>query len=104
MQKLTQEMLDNSQDGDILLTWEFIDSGNTNIQNTWNKVKWVLVRWVIWDFAIYHEYIYSNESMAHSNLWEWENTTIAAIGDKLPKAYVKELIDISDELLNKYRE
>lgn len=102
MIKITHKILENAKPNSIIAKGVFVDNWYTNIWNTWVEIQWVAVRWVIPDFAIYMEYIYSNESPAHPNLWDWSEKQIADMWDKFPASMVQSLIDIDDETLNKY--
>ncbi|MBT3853302.1 hypothetical protein HOF65_04940 [bacterium] len=106
MNKITIELLDEVEPGFILAGGSFRDNGGTNIMNTGNKLRWVAIRGGINDFAIYFENIWSNdvESMlVYPKLGDWSDDQIKMYGDKLPKYMVRELVDIDDKALSRYR-
>jgi len=103
MPEITFKDIQNAQHGDTLATWTFIDEWDTNMNGTWRKVQWVAAAWVIDDFAIYFEYIYSDESEFYPALGEWSEDKIKETWDKLPSSMVKYVIQAEDKVLNCYR-
>lgn len=106
--KITAKIIDNAEKNSIIASGSFQDNWKTNIMWTSNIVRWVAVRWYINDFAIYSEYIFSDDSDFYPNRWRWTDDLIATQWSKIPKEFVTEILDISnsddkDEILKKYR-
>lgn len=104
---ITQSMVENARDEDIIAFGVFNNSPDevylTSDDKARTKVRWVAVRGIIPDWAIYTEWLYTDEKYEEDISRHWSDTSIARMWDKLSLYRVDKICLLDDEARNSYR-
>lgn len=105
---ISQSMIDNAKQGDIIASGIFKNSPEevylTNDKNARVFVRWVAVRWHIADWVIYTEWLFTNEFNEEDISNHRTDNSIASFWDKLSLYRVDKICILDDEARASYRE
>lgn len=101
---ITRELLESLSSEDIIASGYFMNTpGDVYLADDYGYgkirklVRYVAVRGTVPDWAMYYEDLYEDIST------HWSDDKIARMGHKIPKSLVRNIVTISDEALNLYR-